>query len=374
MTPSVVIAGIGAQRAHPRAAGLCLLIAAALVVACEPQPSAAPTFPGASVGGASSAPVSTGPLDSAAPSAPAAELSFNVQTFPVPGGAGPHDVAPASDGGVWYTGQRNGRLGWLDPETGRIEEVDLGPGSAPHGVISGPDGAAWVTDPGLDALVRVEPSTFAVAKYPMPSGARDIGLHTAVFDRDGILWFTGQQGYVGRFDPGAPVVEVFAAPRGAGPYGITVTPTNDVYVASLQQSYLGGVDRAAFSMRVLEPPTRGAGVRRAWSDSKGRVWISEWNAGQLGMYDPATGTWREWPLDGPAPMAYAIYVDELDAVWLSDFGSNSILRFDPVAETFLRFPSTSNPANVRQLLGRRGEVWGAESAADKLIVIRFGPG
>jgi streptogramin lyase len=33
---------------------------------------------------------------------------------------------------------------------------------------------------------------------------------------------------------------------------------------------------------------------------------------------------------------------------------------------------TSNPANVRQLLGRRGEVWGAESAADKLIVIDTG--
>ena len=69
-----------------------------------------------------------------------------------------------------------------------------------------------------------------------------------------------------------------------------------------------------------------------------------------------------------------MYVDELDAVWLSDFGSNAILRFDPVTETFLRFPSTSNPANVRQLLGRPGEVWGAESAADRVIVIRYGPG
>jgi streptogramin lyase len=27
---------------------------------------------------------------------------------------------------------------------------------------------------------------------------------------------------------------------------------------------------------------------------------------------------------------------------------------------------------VRQLLGRPGEIWGAESAADKLVVIRTG--
>jgi virginiamycin B lyase len=356
-----------------RAPVLRLALSLALVAACQSQLSVEPTSE-ATVGARSPTHAATGPAASGAPSEANGQLAFTVQTFDVPRGASPHDVAPASDGGVWYTGQQNGTLGWLDPTTGKIEEVDLGAGSAPHGVISGPDGAAWVTDPGLDALVRVAPGTFAVAKYPMPSGARDMGLHTAVFDRDGMLWFTGQQGYIGRFDPRAPVVEVFAAPRGAGPYGITVTPKNDVYVASLQQSYLGAVDRADFSMRVLEPPTRGAGVRRAWSDSTGRIWVSEWDAGQLGMYDPATGTWREWPLDGPAPMAYAMYVDELDAVWLSDFGSNAILRFDPATETFLRFPSTSNPANVRQLLGRPGEVWGAESAADRVTVIRYGPG
>ena len=30
------------------------------------------------------------------------------------------------------------------------------------------------------------------------------------------------------------------------------------------------------------------------------------------------------------------------------------------------------PANVRQLLGRPGEVWGAESGVDKLVVVRTG--
>jgi virginiamycin B lyase len=44
-----------------------------------------------------------------------------------------------------------------------------------------------------------------------------------------------------------------------------------------------------------------------------------------------------------------------------------------VTETFLRFESTRTSANVRQLLGRPGEVWGAESGVDRLIVIRYGP-
>ncbi|MBV9775456.1 MAG: hypothetical protein JO143_00260, partial [Acetobacteraceae bacterium] len=55
--------------------------------------------------------------------------------FPVPEGSGPHDVAPAADGTVWFTAQAAGKLGRLDPGTGRVDEFSLGLGSAPHGVI-----------------------------------------------------------------------------------------------------------------------------------------------------------------------------------------------------------------------------------------------
>ena len=59
-----------------------------------------------------------------------------------------------------------------------------------------------------------------------------------------------------------------------------------------------------------------------------------------------------------------------DKVWVTDFLANSILRFDPVTETFESFPSDRRGASVRQLLGRPGEVWGAESGADRLVVVR----
>ncbi len=58
-------------------------------------------------------------------------------------------------------------------------------------------------------------------------------------------------------------------------------------------------------------------------------------------------------------------------VWLSDFGANAVVRFDPQSEEFEAFPLPSNPSNVRQILGRRGEVWLPESAGDQLVVIRY---
>jgi multiple sugar transport system permease protein len=51
-------------------------------------------------------------------------------------------------------------------------------------------------------------------------------------------------------------------------------------------------------------------------------------------------------------------------------GANAFQRFDPETERFTTFELPSPGANVRQLLGRTGELWGAESGVDKLVVLR----
>ena len=297
---------------------------------------------------------------------------FTIQEYPVPAGTHPHDVAPAADGTVWYTAQHVGALGKLDPTTGETRHIPLGAGSAPHGVIVGPDGAPWITDGGLNAIVRVDPQTEEVKVYPLPTESGYANLNTAVFAPNGIHWFTGQSGIYGRLDPATGEMQVFEAPRGRGPYGITATPDGSVYYASLAGSYVGQINTETNEATVLEPPTAGQGARRVWSDSKRRIWVSEWDAGQVAVYDPANTSWREWKLPGDRPQAYAVYVDDQDIVWLSDFGSNSIVRFDPNTEMFTVFELPSPNASVRQILGRPGEIWGAESGVDKLVVIRTG--
>lgn len=302
---------------------------------------------------------------------PTATREPSIQEYPVPDGAHPHDVAPAPDGSVWYTAQHQGALGRLDPVTGETHQISLGAGSSPHGVIVGPDGAPWVTDSGLNAIVRVDPGTERLQTYPLPPDTGYANLNTAAFDANGVLWFTGQSGIYGRLNPGTGQVEVFQAPRGRGPYGIATTPDGDVYYASLAGSHIARIDTESGEATVLEPPTAGQGARRVWSDSQGRIWVSEWNAGQVAVYDPAVETWREWRLPGDRPQAYAVFVDELDKVWLTDFGSNAIVRFDPTDETFAVFDLPSAGAAVRQILGRPGELWGAESATNKLVVVRY---
>lgn len=306
------------------------------------------------------------------PQVPETASAPQTRLFQLPEGARVHDVAPAPNGLIWYTAQRQGALGILDPRTGEIRHVPLGEGSAPHGVILGPDGAAWITDSGQNAIVRFDPASEAVTVWKLPEDTGYANLNTGAFDGDGIHWFTGQAGIYGRLDPASGEMRVWKDPEGRGPYGIAATPGGDIYYVSLAGSHLARIDRQTGAATIIEPPTPDQGARRVWSDSKGDLWVAEWNSGQLSRYTPATGEWRSWRLPGEKPRAYAVYVDERDIVWVSDFGANQTLAFDPATETFTPFAGSGENSNVRQILGRPGEVYLPESGTNRMMVVYTG--
>jgi virginiamycin B lyase len=296
----------------------------------------------------------------------------DVRTYNLPQGAYPHDVAVSADGTAWYTEQRGGALGRLDPRSGAVELIPLGRRAAPHGVIIGPDGAPWITEGGNNAIQRVDPVTREVRTWALPEARGYVNLNTAAFDGRGNLWFTGQNGVYGRLNPQSGAMQVWDAPRGRGAYGITRTPDGGIWFVSLASNYLARVDIDSGAATVIDPPAGVSGTRRVWSDSQGRLWVSMWNSGHLAVYDPRSQQWQAWKMPGDRPQAYAVYVDEQDQVWVSNWGSNAVLRFNPRTEQFASFPSDHAGSNVRQMLGREGEAWAAESGAGRLRRITYG--
>ena len=251
----------------------------------------------------------------------------------------------------------------------RSRKIPLGAGSAPHGVIVGPDGAPWITDGGLNAIVRVDPATDEVQRFPLPpTGWRQPQYGDLRPRRRALVHRAG-----GDLRPARPETGDDGASStrraGRGPYGITATPAATSTTRRSRAATSAAIDRRDRRGDVDRAADARQGARRVWSDSRGRIWVSEWNAGQVGVYDPATGAWREWQLPGRRPAGLRGVRRRAGhrlAERLRRQRDRALRSRRPRRSTR---PLPSAGAGVRQLLGRPGEVWGAESATDKLIVV-----
>ncbi len=231
---------------------------------------------------------------------PAAAHALRVTEYAVPAGSGPHDVAPARRRTVWYTAQAAGssaaRPGDRQGDGGRARRRLR---AARRHRRAGRRAVGDRRRPQRDRARR--PGTLAVKRYPLPASSGYANLNTGDVRPARRLWFTGQSGIYGRLDPRSGALRVFRAPGGLGPYGIATTPAGQVWYASLAGSHIARIDLDTGKATVVRPPTAGQGARRIWSDSHGRLWVSEWNAGRVARYDPKTRRWREWRLPGRRP-------------------------------------------------------------------------
>jgi virginiamycin B lyase len=110
-----------------------------------------------------------------------AQIAF--KEWPVPTlGQRPRDPIQAADGSIWWAGQW-GNLIRIDPATGAMTEYPLPANARPHTVTLDHDGSVWYTGNGNGTIGKLDPNTGGITVFEMPDPrARD--PHTAVFDPD----------------------------------------------------------------------------------------------------------------------------------------------------------------------------------------------
>ena len=290
-----------------------------------------------------------------------------MQSYEVVDGSRPHDVAPAVDGGVWFTGQRAGFLGHLNPSAQVVTQVPLGEGSAPHGVIVGSDGDAWVTDGGLNAIVRVNSRTVRCGGFRCPPAARAPTSTPRCSTGRGCCGSPARPVY-GRLDPqtGRCRSSTRRVARGppASPPHLTARSTTPPSRVTTSGASTRPPARRRYSSRPRprRAPSRLGGQHRPPLGQRMERW-------QTGRVRPGKRGVEGMAAAGPSPQ-------HMRCLWTNGPGLGQRLRREhacalrPETETFTAYQLPGPASNVRQILGRPGEVWGAASALDQLVVVR----
>ena len=281
----------------------------------------------------------------------------DLQEWTVPYAASrPRDPMVGPDGDVWFVGQVSDYVARLDPESGTFERYPLPEGAGPHNLIVDPSGIVWYAGNRDRHIGRLDPATGEIERFEMPDpAARD--PHTLVFDGQGDIWFTVQQGnFIGHFDKDTGETRLVQAPtvqRGTSsrPYGIKMDADDRPWIALFNTNAIATVDPETFEVETFELPEN-ALPRRLDITSDGMVWYGDYRRGYLGRLDPATGEVTEWMLpSGENARPYAMAVDDNDRIWVVETGvqPNRFVGFDPRTESFTSVPVESGGGSVRHM-------------------------
>src|SRR5260370_22517530 len=109
--------------------------------------------------------------------------------------------------------------------------------------------------------------------------------------------------------------------------------------------------------------------RRMAINAEDKIYCTDYNGGNLGRLDPATGAVKMWPSPSGAGAApYGITITPAGMVWYSESGvrPNTMVRFDPKTEQFARAAIPSGGGTVRNMAATRdGRIYIACRGVDK---------
>ncbi len=275
----------------------------------------------------------------------------------------PRDPDVAPDGRIWFVGQRSDYVAWLDPETGEFGKFPLPDGAGPHNLIVADDGFIWYAGNRDAHIGRMDPDTGEIERIDMPApDAQD--PHTLVFNSEGDIWFTLQgSNKVGFLDVETRAVELIDVPTPRSrPYGIVVDEDGRPWVNLLGTNKLATVDPGTMELREIELPREDARTRRI-ALAHGAVWYVDYAEGYLGRYTPDSGAVDEWRLPGGEDSRpYAMAADEGGRLWMFETGHdpNRLVGFDPDTGTFFATGTVpSGAGTVRHMVydPETGHLW-----------------
>jgi virginiamycin B lyase len=312
---------------------------------------------------------------SSAPSPTVTDLNVKIREWTVPTkGAHPHDPAVGIDGSLWFTEQMVSKLGRLDPATGNFKEYPLkGENDGPHGLVADREGNIWYTGNFAAHIGKLNPRSGQVTQYKMPD-AKAEDPHTPVFDAQGILWFTVQVGnMVGRLDPKSGKIDLKTAPtKDARPYGIQINRKGIPFFCEFGTNKLAKID--PHTLQIAEYPlAEGVRPRRLAIADDDQVYFTDYEGGNLGRLDPASGAVKMWPSPGGrGSNPYGITITPDGMVWYSESGvtPNTVVRFNPKTQEFARANIPSGGGTVRNMAATPdGRIYLACSGVNKVGVV-----
>jgi streptogramin lyase len=242
----------------------------------------------------------------ARPRGEAARVVFTEYDVPL---AGARSERAWHDGSDWSTGWPTASMGarWI------------------HDIVPDNDGNAWGTrdrGPADMSLFKIDTKTGQITGYRILNDRKGIRRsHSITRDRNGIIWFDGGDGPLGRLDPRTEAFEMFTPPLNMGGGQLTTVDVDPQgYVWGATNGGANRFDPATKTWTHFESPTWSRNfVYGTATDAEGNGWWTQYTADKVVKADPKTGRTYEVAMRPPWVDANDL-TTEADRKWYQSMG------------------------------------------------------
>ncbi len=203
----------------------------------------------------------------------------------------PNDLAIDASGNIWFTELNADSIGKLDSHTGRIHISPLSNTRSvqkldPYGITVDPQGMVWFTQATNDQIGRLDPSTGKITFFTLPGPSTQ--LMEIASDTHGTLWATSfNSNLLVRFNPQTSTFTSYTAPasgnRTGGIYGLTISPSGEVWVTVSAENSLARLDAAHKQFIYYPIPTKDSLPLGLVLGTDHTLWFTEAGTDKIGM-------------------------------------------------------------------------------------------
>lgn len=233
-------------------------------------------------------------------------------------------LAKDDEGKIWFTDTPNKKIGFLNPETEKIQTVSLPTEAIAISVQSDFDNNIWISLVDKNMLLKYEQDTDNFEVYTIPTISA--GPFALARDSLGNIWFTEsnaskigvinpQSGKIKEFTPDSPI---------EAPEALYFDKEEMLWIADHTGLAIVKFNPVLETFEKISVPDSEALPFGMTEDKFGNIWFGQHTVDKIGVYDPQNDNLLEVPVPTQTSFVQFMTSDDNDNIWFVEQQGNKL--------------------------------------------------
>jgi copper transport protein len=224
-----------------------------------------------------------------------------------------------NDGKIWYTDTPNSKIGFLDPSTEKLENIDLPTKSVPIFTETDRKNNIWVALADKNILLKYNQDEKKFEEFKV-SAAPQSGITALILDKFGNIWFTeSQAGKIGVINPDTGEFKEFAPQDSLKePSALFFDENGNLWISEHTGLSITKFDTVLETFERVSLLDKDALPFGMSSDKFDNIWVGQHTANKLGVYDPYRGDFKEVQIPTEQSATQFITSDDSGNIWFAE--------------------------------------------------------